>query len=305
MFGKIKGIFNKLGIITDFIWGILALGTAFLYFFDGEFGTGFLFLIVGIVLTYFYGIKRWKKRSRVDTVKPKVAQITQPKVSKPKAGKEKLVSVKLNTKKLRSLTEGVFSKFKASTAEVKEGVDKVDTSKLKKLNLNTIIKVLVIIVLVLVVFSFISNLFKGSSKKKSKSSSSRSYSSDYDEDSGDDEWDWGWGEEEEEPSPSPKKSPKPSPRRSPKPSPKKTVSENEEIYRVARAYVEKHSAPGLGFDLKIIKKLDKYVLLEAIPLHGETDNAGVILEKINGRWVAQTMGTYFEDWYNRVPELFN
>lgn len=75
----------------------------------------------------------------------------------------------------------------------------------------------------------------------------------------------------------------------------------------ARNYVKAHSATGITFDLKIIKQVNNYALLEVIPTGqwaNKVEPAGVILKKMGGKWVPQTMGTDFSDWEKKVPELF-
>lgn len=82
------------------------------------------------------------------------------------------------------------------------------------------------------------------------------------------------------------------------------LAEENQILASARAYVQKNNVPDLEFDLKIIKKLDKWALVNVQPLAGKTDENGVILEKVDGQWVARAMGTIFPEWEKRVPELF-
>jgi hypothetical protein len=64
----------------------------------------------------------------------------------------------------------------------------------------------------------------------------------------------------------------------------------------ARGYVKANSAPGITYDLKLLKHLNNFAVLKATPTGGwakKTDDAYVILEKIGGEWVPQTMGTDF------------
>jgi hypothetical protein len=82
---------------------------------------------------------------------------------------------------------------------------------------------------------------------------------------------------------------------------------DNQMIAAARNYVKAHSAPGITFDLKLLKKVNNYALLEAMPKGkwaNKAEPAGVILQKIGGQWVPQTMGTDLSDWERRVPELF-
>jgi hypothetical protein len=36
---------------------------------------------------------------------------------------------------------------------------------------------------------------------------------------------------------------------------------------------------------------------------GQWEGAGIILEKIGGKWVGQDMGSWLEDWKEKIPEL--
>ena len=79
------------------------------------------------------------------------------------------------------------------------------------------------------------------------------------------------------------------------------------MLKAARNYVKANSAPGITFDLKLIKQVCNYALLEVIPQGKwakKAEPAGVILKRIAGKWVPQTMGTDFSDWERKVPELF-
>jgi hypothetical protein len=81
----------------------------------------------------------------------------------------------------------------------------------------------------------------------------------------------------------------------------------QQMLKAARNYVKANSVPGIIFDLKVIKQVNNYALLEAIPRGKwakQAEPAGVILKKIGNRWVPQTMGTDLSDWQRKVPELF-
>jgi len=82
------------------------------------------------------------------------------------------------------------------------------------------------------------------------------------------------------------------------------ISETEKILVVARKFVSANSATGVAFDLKIVNRIGNYALVQVIPRQ-PMEGAGVILEKINGQWQVQDMGTTFPDWEAKVPELFS
>jgi hypothetical protein len=82
---------------------------------------------------------------------------------------------------------------------------------------------------------------------------------------------------------------------------------DNQMIAAARSYVTAHSAPGITFDLILLKQVNNYALLEARPKGkwaNQAEPAGVILQKIGGQWAPRTMGTDLSDWERRVPELF-
>lgn len=84
-------------------------------------------------------------------------------------------------------------------------------------------------------------------------------------------------------------------------------SDYRQMLEAARKYVKANSAPGITFDLKLIKQVNNYALLEVIPQGKwakKVEPAGVILKKISNKWVPQTLGTDLSDWERKVPELF-
>ena len=83
-------------------------------------------------------------------------------------------------------------------------------------------------------------------------------------------------------------------------------AEEKQLYTAAREFIKKNSDPKLQFDLDLVKVVgNKYALLKVIPLNMEIDSSQVIMQKVNGVWVAQTFGTSFPEWYQKVPELFS
>lgn len=81
-------------------------------------------------------------------------------------------------------------------------------------------------------------------------------------------------------------------------------AEKAQMFTAAREYIKPDCAEGMEVDLKILKQLDSWVLLEIIPLNVETDNAAMVLEKVNGEWRPRDWGTILPGWRERVPELF-
>ena len=84
----------------------------------------------------------------------------------------------------------------------------------------------------------------------------------------------------------------------------KTQLEKEQMFEAATEYIKRYSAEGMEIELKIIKQLDKWALLKAIPITIETDNAGVVMEKVEGIWITRDFGTILPGWKEKVPELF-
>jgi hypothetical protein len=81
----------------------------------------------------------------------------------------------------------------------------------------------------------------------------------------------------------------------------------QQMLATARDYVKANSAPGITFKVKLIKQVKDYALLEVVPTGkwaNQVEPAGVILQKIRGKWVPQELGTDFSDWEQKVPELF-
>lgn len=77
------------------------------------------------------------------------------------------------------------------------------------------------------------------------------------------------------------------------------------MFLVAKEYIKKNSVAGFEFDLKVLKQLDKWALLEVIPINPPTDKAAVILEKVDNQWIPRAFGTIFPEWEKKAPELFN
>ena len=84
------------------------------------------------------------------------------------------------------------------------------------------------------------------------------------------------------------------------------ASDNQ-MLAAASNYVKANSVAGLTFDLKLLKQVNNYALLQVTPngkWAGQLDTVQVIVQKINGQWVGQNMGSSFPDEGQIVPELF-
>jgi len=84
----------------------------------------------------------------------------------------------------------------------------------------------------------------------------------------------------------------------------KTDDQQEQMFAAAREYIKSYSVEGMEVDLSVIKQVDKWVMLEVVPINIETDTAVIILEKVGGKWEARDFGTYLPGWQEKVPELF-
>ena len=77
------------------------------------------------------------------------------------------------------------------------------------------------------------------------------------------------------------------------------------ILIATKEYVDAHSAPGMLFKLNITKRVGGWAMVEVIPLV-DAEGAGVLLEKVKGKWVVRELGTVFESWRTKAPkELFD
>jgi len=80
--------------------------------------------------------------------------------------------------------------------------------------------------------------------------------------------------------------------------------ENEQMFSAAQSYIKRNSVEGMEIELKILKQIDNWTLLEVIPVNIETDNALIIMEKVEGDWLAREFGTILLGWEEKIPELF-
>ncbi len=81
-------------------------------------------------------------------------------------------------------------------------------------------------------------------------------------------------------------------------------TEQEQIFASGREYIAHYSAPGMEVDLEIIKQLDSWALLNVVATNMETDEAGLIMEKVDNKWEGRAFGTIFPEWEEKVPDLF-
>ena len=82
---------------------------------------------------------------------------------------------------------------------------------------------------------------------------------------------------------------------------------DQQMLAAARSFVKANSVPGITFDLKVIKQVNDYALLQVTPTGkwvDKTDPAGMILKKIEGKWTPMCLGTDLSDWEQKVPQLF-
>jgi hypothetical protein len=76
------------------------------------------------------------------------------------------------------------------------------------------------------------------------------------------------------------------------------ISDNDfnQMVGPARDYVKANSVSGITFELESLKIINNCAVLISKPTGAwanRTDNVWVILEKVGGKWVPQTMGTNF------------
>jgi hypothetical protein len=81
-----------------------------------------------------------------------------------------------------------------------------------------------------------------------------------------------------------------------------TASENGEILAATRAYVDAQGG-GVKYDLELLKRAGNWAFVSVLPKEN-IEGAGVILEKVNGKWIVRDMGTDLSDWDKKAPKLF-
>mgnify|MGYP003430139586 CR=1 FL=1 len=76
-----------------------------------------------------------------------------------------------------------------------------------------------------------------------------------------------------------------------------------EIFKTARSFVGDHSADDMVFDLIFQWKKGNWIKFDVIPENIITDNAELYMEKIDGEWTGNVVGTSFEDLWEEHPEF--
>lgn len=81
------------------------------------------------------------------------------------------------------------------------------------------------------------------------------------------------------------------------------VSEEAGIWEAVYDYAPQIDMMSPSVDFKLDKIVGNYALVQVIP-QGNAEGAALILEKVGGEWVVQDFGTYFPEWEEKAPALF-
>jgi len=85
-----------------------------------------------------------------------------------------------------------------------------------------------------------------------------------------------------------------------------SLREEGAITLAAKKYIESEIKPDFDYRVSVAKIAGKYAMAVIEPKGGETDSAGIIMEKVGGKWIGRDYGTMFSDfWHETAPELFN
>ena len=83
-------------------------------------------------------------------------------------------------------------------------------------------------------------------------------------------------------------------------------TEVKQIIAAAKKYAKPYGGQENRYNFRFIKRVGDYAMVNRIPKderQGEVET--IILKKVNGSWVGQTMGTCFMgEWEEKAPELF-
>jgi hypothetical protein len=82
-------------------------------------------------------------------------------------------------------------------------------------------------------------------------------------------------------------------------------TEIKQILAAAKKFAKPYGGPENQYKFRFLKRVKDYALVNRIPKDqrkGEVET--IILKKVNGNWVGQTMGTSLIDWEKKIPELF-
>jgi hypothetical protein len=68
-------------------------------------------------------------------------------------------------------------------------------------------------------------------------------------------------------------------------------AERIQLYEAARAFVAEHSVQGMEFSLMFEFKKGDFINFEVIPENTVTDHAQLYMQKLDGKWVAEDLGS--------------
>jgi hypothetical protein len=69
------------------------------------------------------------------------------------------------------------------------------------------------------------------------------------------------------------------------------VTGDKDIIDAAHKYVVANSAPGIKYKLKVAKRVENWAVVDIIPLRKDLDQALVILERVDGKWIGRELTT--------------
>jgi hypothetical protein len=80
------------------------------------------------------------------------------------------------------------------------------------------------------------------------------------------------------------------------------ATERIQLYEAARAFVTQHSVQGLEFSLIFEFKKGDFIDFEAIPENTVTDHQQLYMQKVDGKWVAEDLGSGPPVPYDELPK---
>jgi hypothetical protein len=80
-------------------------------------------------------------------------------------------------------------------------------------------------------------------------------------------------------------------------------AERIQLYEAARAFVAQHSIQGAAFSLMFEFKKGDLINFEVIPENTVTDHAQLYMQKLDGKWVAEDLGSGPLVPYDELPKL--
>lgn len=81
--------------------------------------------------------------------------------------------------------------------------------------------------------------------------------------------------------------------------------EVKQILAAAKKFAKPYGGPENQYEFRFLKEVKDYAKVNRVPKDerkGEVET--IILKKVNGNWVGQTMGTCLIEWEQKIPELF-